>query len=73
MSQEHPVVPGAVDQGSTCDTKRWRGVDHAGGGGRRDAEIRMLSKRGWSRRELAAAFSVTIAAVARVQRAGGAS
>ena len=72
-SQEHPAVPGAVDQGSTCDTKRWRGVDRAGAGGPRDEALRRLSEQGWFRRELAAALSVTVAVIARVQRAGGAS
>ena len=73
MNQEHPAVPGAVDQGSTCDTKRWRGVDRAGVVGRRDEEIRKLSAQGWSRRAIAAELSVTPAVVARAQRAGAAS
>jgi len=73
MNQEHPVASGAVSRGSTCDTKRSRGLDRAGGGARREAEIRRLSEQGWSRRELAAALRVTIAVVARAQRAGAAS
>ena len=73
MNQEHPAVPGAVCQGSTCDTKRWRGVDRAGAIGRRDQVIGLLSAQGWSRREISAELGVAFVVVARAQRAGGAS
>jgi hypothetical protein len=74
MSQGHPAVPGAVSQGSTFDTRRWRGVDRAGVVGRRDEAIRELSELGWRRRAIAAQLNVTVAVVAGAQlRAGGAS
>ncbi len=73
MSQEHPAVPGAGDQESSFDTKRWRGVDRAGAVVRRDEAIRRLSRHGWTRREIAAELGSAVAVVARVQRAGGAS
>jgi hypothetical protein len=73
MNQKHPAVPGAVGQGSTFDTRRWRGVDRAGAVGRRDEAIRRLSEQGWSRREISAELGVSFFVVARAQRAGGAS
>ena len=73
MSQGHPAVPGAVGQGNLFDTRRWRGVDRAGAVGRRDETIRTLSELGWRRRAIAAELNVTVAVVARAQRAGGAS
>ena len=73
MNQEHPVASGAVSRGSTCDTKRWRGVDRAGAVGRRDQVIGLLSAQGWSRREISAELGVAFVVVARAQRAGGAS
>ena len=72
-SQGHSVVPGAIGQGNLFDTRRWPGVDRAGAVGRRDEAIRLLSKLGWRRRAIAAELNVTIATVARAQRAGGAS
>jgi hypothetical protein len=73
QSQEHPAVPAAVDQGSTCDTRRWRAADRAGADGRREEAIRMLSELGWSRHAIAAWLGLSVFTVARAQRAGGAS
>lgn len=72
-SQRHPAVPGVVGQGNLFDTRRWPGVDRAGAVGRRDEAIRLLSELGWRRRAIATELNVTVAVVARAQRAGGAS
>jgi len=73
-SEQFPAVPGAVDQGSTCGTRRWRGVDRGGhDDARRDAAIRMLSELGWRRHAIAAHLGVNTTLVARAQRAGGES
>lgn len=71
-SQRHPGAPGAVSQGSTCDTRRWRDADRAGAVGRRDDVIRALAKLGWPRRAIAALLGVSLAVVVRA-REGGAS
>jgi hypothetical protein len=72
--QRHLAAPGAVGQGSTCGTRRWRDVEHDGAVGHRDGVIRALSELGWSRRAIAARLRLTFAAVLRAQlREGGAS
>ena len=71
--QADPAVPGAVGQGSTFDTRRWRGVARAGAVGQRDRAIRRLSELGLRRHAIAAWLGVSFVTVARVQRAGGAS
>lgn len=71
-SQRHPAAPGAVGQGGTCGTRRWRDAARAGAVGRRDDVIRALAKLGWPRRAIAALLGGTLAAVVRA-REGGAS
>ena len=73
-SQRHPAAPGAVSQGSTCGTRRWRDADRAGAVGRRDDAIRALAKLGWPRRAIAALLGISCAVVLRAQvREGGVS
>lgn len=67
------AAPGAVGQEDTCEIGHSPGVDRAEAAGRRDEAIRMLSELGWRRHAIAAHLGVTIAVVARAQRAGGAS
>ena len=73
MSQETPAVPGAANQASTCDSRRWRGVDRAGVVGHRDEEILKLLAQGHSHCGVAVKLGFAVAVVARVRRAGGAS
>lgn len=66
-------APGADNQRGTCGERRWRGVERAGRVGDQRDEVRRLSEEGLSRRAIARELSISVAAVARAQRAGGAS
>lgn len=62
---------GADNQRGTCGTRRWRGVDRDGRAGVVRDEVRRLSAQGLSRRAVARALRLCMAAVERAQRAGG--
>lgn len=63
---------GADNQRGTCGTRRWRGVERADRA-KRDEAVRRLSAQGLSRRAIARELRISVAAVVRAQRAGGAS
>jgi DNA invertase Pin-like site-specific DNA recombinase len=71
-NQKVTAALGAAGPGGTCGTRRWRGVERAGRA-ERDEATRRLTAKGLSRRAIARAMDINVAAVARAQRAGGAS
>lgn len=70
-NREVTAAPGADNQGGTCGTRRWRGVGRDGRAGVVRDEVRRLSAQSLTRRAVAKAVRLCLAAAVRAQRAGG--
>ena len=72
-NQEVTAALDATGPGGTCGTRRWRGVGRDGRAGVVREVVWWLSAQGLPRRAIARLLDINVTAVARAQRAGGAS